>query len=79
MRLSPQCLAAKVAQRGGAVNLGIWQASGEGTWQQDNPAHAELVEARTTFGRCLDKLGMSGVGFAARFRAGAAPLSPWPS
>jgi hypothetical protein len=25
-----------------------------------HPAHAELVEARTTFGACLDKLGMSG-------------------
>jgi hypothetical protein len=25
-------------------------------------AHAELVEARTTVGPCLDKLGMSGFG-----------------
>jgi hypothetical protein len=24
------------------------------------PAHAELVEARTTVSACLDKLGMSG-------------------
>jgi hypothetical protein len=26
------------------------------------PAHAALVEARTTAGPCLDKLGMSGFG-----------------
>jgi len=28
--------------------------------QYSKPAHAELVEARTECGACLDKLGMSG-------------------